>query len=125
MSTEHSDTFIKSLVVGIRPSTKGLISFLLDPPKGSLSENKKKISEWILSLKNNDLEILELIIYEAISAGIFSTLTIIDGERATFFGPDAEFELSVILNNRKYPLSQSDYLHHAFADESKLPEDRI
>jgi hypothetical protein len=110
--------FVKAVKLYVRDSSvESELDLLADPPGRLPPETLKRRSEWFRKLNSEDQEVVKQIIFEAVGAGIFHLLCVLDGVKV-IDDKRGKFELryignaTTLLNDPK-----EDYLHDLFNSE--------
>jgi len=92
---KNSEDFVKGLVVAVQQGTsKGLIKYHKSPPGRKISQNQRKLADWLNGLDPGELEMAEFISATGVDAGIFGVLCVFDGVKAIEgTGPKGTFKV--------------------------------
>jgi hypothetical protein len=114
----NKDTLVQKIKESLLDrGTKDLMVLYKNPPGRKPSQKLIRISQWLSTLKEEDQEIVRMVINDSIQSTIFGLFCILDGVR--FLENEEEktqFELYALLNSQRSLINKPDAepLHDIF-----------
>ena len=110
--------FMEAVKLYVRDSSvESELNLLSDPPERRPPDSLKRRSEWFRKLNSEDQEFVKQVIFEAVNAGIFHLLCVLDGVKV-IDEERGKFELRYIGNEMTLLNDpKEDYLHDLFNSE--------
>ena len=113
-----NEEFIKAIKLYVRDSAiSDTIDILIDPPGRKPAKELIELSNWYKSMSDTDKIMLLKVLTNAVDAGLFGVLAVLDGVRVVEKeSPKGSFKLYYVNDNINERLNKQDdeYLHDIF-----------